>query len=60
MAKKHGETFFIVDHANKQADRDRTNPNRRKLRLLRAWNSVPEDSTDVVRETSRKRQRESQ
>lgn len=49
MAKKHGETFFIVDHANKQADRDRTNPNRRKLRLLRAWDSVPEKCTGIVR-----------
>lgn len=49
MAKKHGETFYIVDHANKQADRERTNPNRRKLRLLRARDVVPEYPTDVRR-----------
>jgi len=49
MAKKDGETFCIIDHANKQADRERANPNRRKLRLLRGWGSAPDDATDVDR-----------
>jgi len=46
MAKKDVEAFCVIDHANKQADRKRTNPNRQKLRSLRDWRDVPEDSGD--------------
>jgi len=49
MAKKNNEAFCIIDHANKQADRERPNPNRKKLRSLRACGAVPEDTTDAVR-----------
>ena len=40
MSKKNGETFCIVDHANKLADRESANPNRGKQRLLRTWDKT--------------------
>ena len=49
MAKKNSKAFCVIDHANKQADRVRPNPNRKKLRSLRASGSVPEDTVDAVR-----------
>ena len=48
MAIKNSELFCIIDHANKQADRERINPNRKKLRFLGAWRNVPEDTAEVV------------
>lgn len=41
MAKKNGKKLYTVDHANKLADRERANPNRRILRMLRAGERVP-------------------
>ena len=56
MAKKGGETFFIVDHANKRADRECANPNRKKLRSLRAWTSAPEDGADRARKAAKEQE----
>ena len=51
MAKKNDEAFCVIDHANKQADRERANPNRKKLRSLGGWGGVPEDAPDTVRDS---------
>ena len=59
MAKKNNEAFCVIDHANKQADRERTNPNRKKLRSMRVWGGVAKDIVDAIRE-SRKSTAESE
>lgn len=48
MAEKNSEVFCVIDHANKKADRERANPNRKNLRSLRAWGGVPEDTADAA------------
>ncbi len=53
MAKKHGGKFCTIDHANKLGDRQRANPNRRLLRLMRAGGSVPDKSAADDDETRR-------
>ncbi|MDJ0758706.1 MAG: hypothetical protein QNJ19_04865 [Woeseiaceae bacterium] len=45
MAKKHGGKICTIDHANKLADRQRTNPNRRLLQLRRAGDGLPDKFT---------------
>jgi len=47
MSKKSGENICIVDHANKLADRDRANPNRRKRRLVQTWDKTSGEATAV-------------
>ncbi|MDJ0917923.1 MAG: hypothetical protein QNJ05_09175 [Woeseiaceae bacterium] len=42
MAKRQGGKYCTVDHANKMADRQRKNPNRRLLQLRRASIGVPD------------------
>jgi hypothetical protein len=49
MANKSSKAFCVIDHANKQADRERPNPNRKKLRSLRACGAVPEEPADAIR-----------
>ncbi len=58
MADKHDERILTVDHANKLADRERENPNRRKLRLMRAMDGVPETPARSDREVSKAPKRE--
>lgn len=43
MAKKDDKTLYTLDHANKLADREYANPNRRLLRLLRAEERLPDN-----------------
>lgn len=47
MSKKEREALYIIDHANKLADRDRVNPNRRKRRLVQAWDKTSGETTAV-------------
>lgn len=47
MSKKEREIFYIIDHANKLADRDRKNPNRRKARLIQTWDKKSGETTAV-------------
>lgn len=49
MAKKRGDRVYTIDHANKLADRQRANPNRRLLQLMRAGDLVPADLADAAR-----------
>ncbi len=47
MSKTERETIYIIDHANKLADRDRENPNRRKRRLVQIWDKLSGETTAV-------------
>jgi hypothetical protein len=47
MSKKNGDSYCIVDHANKLADRECANPNRAQQRLLRTWDKTSGQSTTV-------------
>lgn len=47
MLKKNHENFYVIDHANKAADRERANPNRRKVRVLQTWDKTTGATTTV-------------
>lgn len=47
MSKKSSETFCVIDHANKLADRERLNPNRKKRRLMQTWDKTSGATTTV-------------
>lgn len=47
MSKKNSENFYVIDHANKTADRERANPNRRKRRVLQTWDKTSGATTTV-------------
>lgn len=47
MSKKNCENYCVIDHANKQADRESLNPNRRKRRLLQTWDKTSGATTTV-------------
>lgn len=47
MSKKNRENLYFVDHANKLADREYANPNRKKRRLLRTWDKTSGATTTV-------------
>ncbi|MEM7432607.1 MAG: hypothetical protein AAF351_11830 [Pseudomonadota bacterium] len=47
MSKKECENLCIVDHANKLADRDRANPNRRNRKLIQTWDKTTGETTSV-------------
>ncbi len=47
MSKKNSDKFYVIDHANKLADRDRANPNRRKRRVVQAWDKTSGATTTV-------------
>lgn len=47
MSKKSNDPFCVIDHANKLADRERANPNRRQRRVLQAWDKTSGATTTV-------------
>ncbi len=47
MSKKNSDTFYVIDHANKLADRERANPNRRKRRVVQTWDKTSGATTTV-------------
>ena len=47
MSKKNSDNFYVIDHANKLADRERANPNRRKRRILQTWDKTSGATTTV-------------
>ena len=53
MSKKSSDTFYVIDHANKLADRERLNPNRKKRRLMQTWDKTSGATTIVENELNR-------
>ena len=47
MTKKNSENFYVIDHANKLADRACSNPNRRRRRTVQAWDKTSGETTTV-------------
>lgn len=55
MARKRGDRVYTIDHANKLKDRQRANPNRRLLLLMRSGDVTPDALADATRAGSKRK-----